>query len=102
MAIYRSLLLMILLFMSVSLSTARILPGEFLPVIDDVVFSGEIPPVSKSAAVGCGGEQESKTEYSSFVPEVVAGKFGSLVLNALPKGNRPGSGPSKKTNDVKT
>ncbi|CAH8260061.1 unnamed protein product [Arabidopsis lyrata] len=47
-------------------------------------------------------EQETKTEYSSFVPEVVAGKFGSLVLNALPKGNRPGSGPSKKTNDVKT
>jgi hypothetical protein len=25
-----------------------------------------------------------------------------LVLNALPKGSRPGSGPSKKTNDVKT
>ncbi|AAF01528.1 hypothetical protein [Arabidopsis thaliana] len=97
MAINRSLLL-ILLFISVSLSTARILPGEFVPVI----FSGEIPPVSKSAVVGCGGEQETKTEYSSFVPEVVAGKFGSLVLNALPKGSRPGSGPSKKTNDVKT
>ncbi|KAL1187890.1 hypothetical protein V5N11_015849 [Cardamine amara subsp. amara] len=100
MAKSRSLLL-IVLFISVSLSTARILPGEFLPVIDGVIFSGEIPPGSK-AVVSCGGEQETKTEYSSFVPEVVTGKFGSLVLNALPRGNRPASGPSKKTNDIKT
>ncbi|CAL9220344.1 unnamed protein product, partial [Arabidopsis halleri] len=70
--------------------------------IDGQDLTRRIPPVSKSAVVGCGGEQETKTEYSSFVPDVVAGKFGSLVLNALPKGNRPGSGPSKKTNDVKT
>lgn len=101
MAINRSLLL-ILLFISVSLSTGRILPGEFLPVIDGVIFSGEIPLVSNAAVVGCGGEQETKTEYSSFVPQVVAGKFGSLVLNALPKGYRPPSGPGKRTNDVKT
>ncbi|EOA31762.1 hypothetical protein CARUB_v10014982mg [Capsella rubella] len=102
MGIDRSLVL-ILLLISVSLSTARILPGEFLPVVDGVMFSGEIPTAAQPAAVvGCGGEQETKTEYSTFVPEVVAGKFGSLVLNALPKGYRPGSGPSRKTNDVLT
>ncbi|KAF8106581.1 hypothetical protein N665_0137s0033 [Sinapis alba] len=96
MARSRSLLL-ILLFISISLSTARILPGEFLPVI----LSGEISPDSK-AVVGCGGEvPETKMGYS-FMPEVVAGKFGSLVLNALPKGSRPSSGPSKKSHDVKT
>ncbi|CAN6894228.1 unnamed protein product [Brassica oleracea] len=90
-------LLLILLLISVSLSTARVLPGEFLPVI----VSGEITPVTK-AVVGCGGEEvEIKTEYS-FMPEVFAGKFGSLVLNALPKGGRPASGPSKKSHDVKT
>ncbi|CAH8339294.1 unnamed protein product [Eruca vesicaria subsp. sativa] len=94
-------LLLILLLISVSLSTARILPGEFLPVIDKVVLSGEIAPDTK-AVVGCGDEVvEIKTEYS-FMPEVFAGKFGSLVLNALPKGGRPASGPSKKSNDVKT
>ncbi|XP_010486716.1 PREDICTED: uncharacterized protein LOC104764815 [Camelina sativa] len=98
MAINRSLLL-IIIFISVSLSTARILPGEFLPVTDGVMFSGEIP---KAAVVGCGGEQERKTEYSSFAPQVVAGKFGSLVLNALPKGFHPSSGPSRKTNDINT
>ncbi|CAH8359638.1 unnamed protein product [Eruca vesicaria subsp. sativa] len=93
MAKVRSLLL-ILLFISVSLSTARILPGEFVPII----LSGEISPDSK-AVVGCGGEaQETKTGF----PEVFAGKFGSLVLNALPKGSRPASGPSKKSHDVKT
>lgn len=100
MAKSRSLLL-ILLLISVSLSTARILPGEFLPVIDNVIFSGEIAPDSK-AVVGCGGEApETKKEYS-FIPDVATGKFGSLVLNALPRGSRPRSGPSKKSNDVKT
>ncbi|KAJ0263766.1 Uncharacterized protein HA466_0022300 [Hirschfeldia incana] len=90
-------LLILLLMISVSLSTARVLPGEFLPVI----VSGEITPDTK-AVVGCGGEAvEIKTEYS-FMPEVFAGKFGSLVLNALPKGGRPASGPSKKSHDVKT
>ncbi|CAF2102211.1 BnaA05g27990D [Brassica napus] len=90
-------LLLILLLISVSLSTARILPGEFLPVI----VSGEITPDTK-AVVGCGGEaMEIKTEYS-FMPKVFTGKFGSLVLNALPKGGRPASGPSKKSHDVKT
>ncbi|KAF3584941.1 hypothetical protein F2Q69_00031984 [Brassica cretica] len=90
-------LLLILLLISVSLSTARVLPGEFLPVI----VSREITPDTK-AVVGCGGEAvEIKTEYS-FMPEVFAGKFGSLVLNALPKGGRPASGPSKKSHDVKT
>ncbi|CAN6926452.1 hypothetical protein YC2023_013002 [Brassica napus] len=89
-------LLLILLFISVSLSTARISPGEFHPVI----LSGEISHDSK-AVVGCGGEgSETNTGYS-FMPEVVAGKFGSLVLNALPKGSRPASGPSKKSHDVK-
>ncbi|KFK38481.1 hypothetical protein AALP_AA3G118500 [Arabis alpina] len=87
MAIKRSLLL-ILLLISVSLSTARILPGEFSPVSKEVV--------------GCGGDAaEIKTEYS-FVPEVVTGKFGSLVLNALPRGRYAVSGPSKKTHDVQT
>ncbi|CDY36285.1 hypothetical protein BRARA_A03442 [Brassica rapa] len=96
MAKGRSLLL-ILLFISIALSTARILPGEFLPVI----LSGEISPDSK-AVVGCGGDAtETKMGYS-FMPEVVAGKFGTLVLNALPKGSRPASGPSRKINDVKT
>ncbi|KAJ0244185.1 Uncharacterized protein HA466_0188580 [Hirschfeldia incana] len=96
MARSRSLLL-ILLFISISLSTARILPGEFLPVN----LSGEISPDSKEV-VGCGDEGSvTKTGYS-FMPEVVAGKFGSLVLNALPKGSRPASGPSRKSNDVKT
>ncbi|ESQ48941.1 hypothetical protein EUTSA_v10021821mg [Eutrema salsugineum] len=101
MAKSRSLLVLILLFISVSLSTARNLPGEFLPVINNVIFSGELSPDSRSV-VGCGGEApERKTEYS-YIPEVVTGKFGSLVLNALPKGRLPASGPSKKTHDVNT
>ncbi|KAJ4893323.1 hypothetical protein Rs2_20117 [Raphanus sativus] len=95
-------LLLILLLISVSLSTARILPGEFLPVIDNVILSGKISPDDTKAVVGCGGKAvEIKTEYS-FMPEVFAGKFGSLMLNALPKGSRPASGPSKKSHDVKT
>ncbi|CAN8270087.1 unnamed protein product [Cochlearia groenlandica] len=98
----KSLLLIIFISISISLSTARILPGQFLTKMDDVIITGDLSHVSKSV-VGCGGEEmTTKTERSSYTPEVVAGKFGTLVLNALPKGNRPASGPSKKSNDVKT
>ncbi|CAN8269471.1 unnamed protein product [Cochlearia groenlandica] len=84
------LLLLILLLIFVSVSTARILPVEFIPIInEDFMISDESKTV-----VGCG---ETKTEYS-----VMVGKFGSLVLNALPKGNLPSSGPSKKSHNFNT
>lgn len=102
MAINRSLLLILLLLISVSVSTARVLPGEFLPVTNDVIFTGEISPDPKTV-VGCGGDAtETKTEYSFIPDQVVTGKFGSLVLNALPRGRFPASGPSKKSHDLKT
>ncbi|XP_010452432.1 PREDICTED: uncharacterized protein LOC104734532 [Camelina sativa] len=95
--------LIIIFFISVSLAsytTARKFPVGIPSVIDGVIFSGEIPVVSKTATVvGCDGEDHHfKAEFSSFV----TGKYGSLVLNALPKGSVPPSGPSKRINDVKT
>ncbi|XP_019084504.1 PREDICTED: uncharacterized protein LOC104708586 [Camelina sativa] len=95
--------LIIIFFISVSLasySTARKFPVGIPSVIDGVIFSGEIPVVSKTATVvGCDGEDHHFTaEFSSYV----TGKYGSLVLNALPKGSVPPSGPSKRINDVKT
>ncbi|EOA22605.1 hypothetical protein CARUB_v10003272mg [Capsella rubella] len=83
-----------------SFSIAREFPR--LPsVIDGVIFSGGIPVVSKTTTVvGCDGGQDHhfSAEYLSFI----TGKYGSLVLNALPKGSVPASGPSKRINDVKT
>lgn len=32
--------------------------------------------------------------------EKLGGIYGSLVLNALPKGRTPASGPSRRTNDI--
>ncbi|KAG7549585.1 hypothetical protein ISN45_Aa06g004540 [Arabidopsis thaliana x Arabidopsis arenosa] len=87
--------LILVLFISfsqlASFSTAR----KFPSVIDGVIFPGEISVVSKTV-VGCEGEDDH------FTASYVTGKFGSLALNALPKGSVPASGPSKRINDVKT
>ncbi|KAL9809384.1 putative protein IDA [Arabidopsis thaliana] len=96
--------LILVLFISISqlasFSTARKFPVGIPSVIDGVIFSGEISAVSKKVTVvGCEGEDDHLTAgYSSYI----TGKFGSLVLNALPKGSVPASGPSKRINDVKT
>lgn len=90
-------------------STARNFPEGFPPEIDGVIFTGEISVVSKTVngvpaiMVGCEGEHVHYTEeYSSSPGAYVTGKYGSLVLNVLPKGSVPASGPSKRINDVKT
>ncbi|KAL1197048.1 hypothetical protein V5N11_024841 [Cardamine amara subsp. amara] len=102
-----ALILIIFIFVSqlVSFSTARNFPGGIPLVIDGVIFSGEISVASKTEkVVGCESEDDHFPTYSfSSSPGVhVTGKYGSLVLNALPKGSVPASGPSKKINDVKT
>ncbi|XP_010543682.1 PREDICTED: uncharacterized protein LOC104816515 [Tarenaya hassleriana] len=97
-------LLLILLLISVtqlaSLSTARLCAGEIFPAIDDVIFAVEIPVPKEGQhqrpTVGCGDGDPAETS-----PGIVTGKYGSLVLNALPKRRVPASGPSKRTNDVK-
>lgn len=104
---YGALFLIFLISVSqlVSLSTARNFPGELLPVTDGVIVSGEVSAVSKTVngklatVVGCKSEDDHfPVGYSSYV----AGIYGSLVLNVLPKGSVPASGPSKRINDVKT
>lgn len=91
--------LILVLFISfsqlASFSTARKFPVGFPSVIDGVIFPGEISVVSKTV-VGCEGEDDH------FTASYVTGKFGSLVLNALPRGSVPASGPSKRINYVKT
>ncbi|KAG2262629.1 hypothetical protein Bca52824_069708 [Brassica carinata] len=98
---YGALILILLTSVSqlVSFSTARNIPGEeFLPVTDGVIISGELATV-----VGCESEDDHfMAGYSSSPGVYVAGIYGSLVLNVLPKGSVPASGPSKRINDVKT
>lgn len=103
------LIFFISVFQLVSFSTARNFPKEFPPVIDGVIFTGEISVVSKTVngepatMVGCEGEDDHlMAGYSSSPGVYVTGKYGSLVLNVLPKGSVPASGPSKKINDVNT
>ncbi|KFK24950.1 hypothetical protein AALP_AA8G047100 [Arabis alpina] len=87
-------------------STAR----DFPSVIDGVIFSGEVSVVSKTVSgepatmVGCQGVDGRFTaDYSTSRPgDYVTGKYGSLVLNVLPKGSVPASGPSKRINNVKS
>lgn len=105
MARNRALILIIFIFVSQldSFSTARKFPGGISSVIDGVIFSGEIPVVFKTeTVVGCKGEDDHFKAYSTSPGVYVTGKYGSLVLNVLPKGSVPASGPSKKINDVKT
>ncbi|KAL0736540.1 hypothetical protein Bca4012_012750 [Brassica carinata] len=98
---YGALILILLISFSqlASFSAARNFPGELLPVTDGaVIISGEVSAVSKTVngklatVVGCKSEDDHFT----------AGIYGSLVLNVLPKGSVPTSGPSKRINDVKT
>ncbi|KAF3567293.1 hypothetical protein DY000_02019736 [Brassica cretica] len=93
----------------VSFSTARNIPGEeFLPVTDGVIISGEVSALSKTVkgklatVVGCESEDHFMAGYSSSPGVYVAGIYGSLVLNVLPKGSVLASGPSKRIKDVKT
>ncbi|KAF8115202.1 hypothetical protein N665_0029s0045 [Sinapis alba] len=104
---YGALILIFLMICQlVSLSTARSFPDDFLPVTDGVIISGEVSPVSKTVkeklatVVRCKSEDDPHftAGYSSYV----AGIYGSLVLNVLPKGSVPASGPSKRINSVKT
>ncbi|KAF3500084.1 hypothetical protein F2Q69_00045536 [Brassica cretica] len=109
---YGALILILLISVSqlVSFSTARNIPGEeFLPVTDGVIISGEVSALSKTVkgklatVVGCESEDDHfMAGYSSSPGVYVAGIYGSLVLNVLPKGSVPASGPSKRINDVKT
>lgn len=108
MGINGALVLLFLISVSqvVSFSTARSFLREFPPVIDGVIFSGEVSVVSNSktaTVVGCETEGDHFTgEYSTSPGVYGIGKYGSLVLNVLPKGSVPASGPSKRINDVKT
>ncbi|CAF2359582.1 unnamed protein product [Brassica rapa] len=108
---YGALILILLISVShlVSFSTARNFPGEFLPVTDGIIISGEVSALSKTVnaklatVVGCKSEDDHFTGgYSSSPGVYAAGIYGSLVLNVLPKGSVPASGPSKRINDVKT
>lgn len=103
---YGALILVLLISVSqlVSFSTARKFPGEeFLPVTNGVFISGEVSALSKTV----NGKLATKDDhfragYSSSPGVYVAGTYGSLVLNVLPKGSVPPAGPSKRINDVKT
>lgn len=109
---YGALILVLLISVSQlgSFSTARKCPGEeFLPVTNGVFISGDVSAVSKTVngklatVVGCKSEDDHfKAGYSSSPGVYVAGIYGPLVLNVLPKGSVPASGPSKRINDVKT
>ncbi|CAH8382159.1 unnamed protein product [Eruca vesicaria subsp. sativa] len=108
---YGALILIVFISVShlVTFSTARKVPGELLPVTDGDIISGKVSDVSKTVngklarVVGCKSEDGHFTgRYSSSPGVYVAGIYGSLVLNVLPKGSVPASGPSKRINDVKT
>ncbi|KAF7830873.1 hypothetical protein G2W53_013206 [Senna tora] len=82
--------LLVVLLLTPSFSSARLLNDDFNTVL---VLPGRVLPCHHHAeAAGRIGASPAK--------RVVAGKYGPLVLNMLPKGTVPPSGPSKGTNNV--
>ena len=71
-----------------------------------IIISGEVSDVSKTVngklATVVAEDGHITGGYSSSPGVYVAGIYGPLVLNVLPKGSVPASGPSKRINDVKT
>ncbi|KAJ0028201.1 hypothetical protein Pint_35033 [Pistacia integerrima] len=94
-----TILMVICVIVMSQASQARVLHG-FLQ--KDVLAMGpkvEVPSGFKSPDVNFPGKLEEPTKNSP-IPEKVIYNYRPLLLNLLPKGPVPPSGPSKRTNDV--
>ncbi|KAE8666544.1 hypothetical protein F3Y22_tig00112498pilonHSYRG00332 [Hibiscus syriacus] len=105
---------LLFIFSSTSVSSARLLNGNPsatrptsnipLPVAVDGSDKPEQDP--KSTAVPCDHMVPFKNLQVGFLrspTQKLAGKYGPMFLSMLPKGgNVPTSGPSRRSNDIKT
>lgn len=87
---YAAVLLMFLFLLSSSPSSARLLDIA-LPSQEEP--AGHVSPCDHMRVVAAAGKLPSPGM------RVAGGKYGPLILNMLPKGTVPPSGPSKGTNN---
>ena len=89
------LLSVLLISTAPSSSAARLLNGDFsLTAVNLALPSDNVR--SQAAHVETAGKL---TRFHATAPRL-AGKYGPLVLNMLPKGMKPPSGPSKRANNI--
>lgn len=87
---YAAVLLVFLFLLSSSPSSARLLNNIALPSQEEP--AGHVSPCDHMSVVA--------GKLPSPGMKVAGGKYGALILNMLPKGTVPPSGPSKGTNNI--